>query len=139
MFKTLISLTFERFASMSANHCGDARGWRAENEERLSYDTSKVGRFDRSNFSIRYPTTNSNCLCFVFNNKKHRRINASSRRQTGRQIFNSPGQLTRNPMFMNPPQTLVGDPSPRETACGKNSDCVMNSQRSALVRGSDPP
>ena len=39
----------------------------------------------------------------------------------------------------NPPQTLVGDPSPRLTYYGKNSDCVMNSRRSALVRGSDPP
>ena len=42
-------------------------------------------------------------------------------------------------MFMKPPQTLVGDPSPRQTSCGKNSDCVMNPQRSSLVRGSDPP
>ena len=42
-------------------------------------------------------------------------------------------------IFMNPPQTLILDPSPRQTWCGKNSDCVMNSQRSALVRGSNPP
>ena len=39
----------------------------------------------------------------------------------------------------NPPQTLVGDPSPRQTSIGEKSDCVMKSERDALVRGSDPP
>ena len=30
-------------------------------------------------------------------------------------------------------------PSPRETSIDKTNDCVMNSERGALVRGSDPP
>ena len=42
-------------------------------------------------------------------------------------------------MFMETPQTLVGDPSPRQTSIGENSDWVMKSERGALVRGSDPP
>ena len=51
--------------------------------------------------------------------------------------FNCAGEASA--MFMKPPQTLVGDPSPRQTSRGKNSDCVMNPQRSVLVRGSDHP
>ena len=30
-------------------------------------------------------------------------------------------------------------PSPRQTSIDKTSDCVINSERGALVRGSDPP
>ena len=30
-------------------------------------------------------------------------------------------------------------PSPRQTWIDKTDDCVMNSERGALVRGSDPP
>ena len=30
-------------------------------------------------------------------------------------------------------------PSPRQTSIDKTNDCVMKSERSALVRGSDPP
>ena len=30
-------------------------------------------------------------------------------------------------------------PSPRQTSIDKTNDCVMNSERNALVRGSDPP
>ena len=30
-------------------------------------------------------------------------------------------------------------PSPRQTSIDKNNDCVMKSERGALVRGSDPP
>ena len=30
-------------------------------------------------------------------------------------------------------------PSPRQTSINKTNDCVMNSEQSALVRGSDPP
>ena len=43
-------------------------------------------------------------------------------------------------MFMTPPsQTLMGDPSPRQTSISKNSDCAIKSERGALGRGSDPP
>ena len=45
----------------------------------------------------------------------------------------------RGRKFVNPPQTLVGDPGPRQTSIGKNSDCVMKSEQGVLVRGSDPP
>ena len=51
--------------------------------------------------------------------------------------FNCSGEARA--MFMTPPQTLVGDPSPRQTSYRKNGDCVMSSQRRALVRGSDTP
>ena len=30
-------------------------------------------------------------------------------------------------------------PSPRQTSIDKTNDCVMKSERGALVRGSDPP
>ena len=47
-------------------------------------------------------------------------------------------------MFMNPPPypgrwSAIGDPSPRQTSIGKISDCVMKSERVALVKGSDLP
>ena len=51
--------------------------------------------------------------------------------------FNCTGEASA--MFMKPPQTLVGDPSTRQTSYGKNSDCVMNARRNVLIRGSDSP
>ena len=35
----------------------------------------------------------------------------------------------------NPPETLVGDPSPRQTSTGNNSGCVMKSERGARSLG----
>ena len=42
----------------------------------------------------------------------------------------------------NPAKCLIRSgeiPSPRQTSIDKTNDCVMSSERDALVRGSDPP
>ena len=54
---------------------------------------------------------------------------------TAHAVFVCEGFRPRN--VNDPPlQTLVGDPSPRQTSIGKNSDCVIKSEQGALVRGS---
>ena len=40
-------------------------------------------------------------------------------------------------VFMKP-NTLIRDPTSRQTLIDKNNDCVINSGRGAPVRGSDP-
>ena len=49
--------------------------------------------------------------------------------------FNCAGEARA--MFMNPPQSLVGDPSPRQTSISENSDYGIKSEQGARGRGSD--
>ena len=82
----------------------------------------------RSNYSIYQATAeSSNHTMFTANFELSGTAHAE---------FNCAGEAS--PMFMKAPH-LVGDPSPRQTSCGRNSDCVMTSQRSAFVWGSDRP